>query len=136
MAQQHRLPMVTRELLREIAQIVSFELRDPRLKMVTITKVEAAQDLKTAKVYFSLIGDAADRAMTQRGLTDARNFIRAQLRARMKSMRYIPELTFRFDESIEGSVRISKLIDQVSKELKPDALKPGADEGEDSDGET
>lgn len=116
MAQNHRLAMMAREFLREIAKIVNFEMQDPRMKMVTITKVEPAPDVKTAKVYFSMIADEKGRAEAVRALQDARNFIRAQLRARMKSVRYIPELMFRFDQSIEGSIRISKLIDKVAAE--------------------
>ncbi|KAF0245021.1 MAG: ribosome-binding factor [Planctomycetota bacterium] len=116
MAQNHRLPMMAREFLREIAKIVNFEMQDPRMKMVTITKVEPAPDVKTAKVYFSMIADEKARAEAVRALQDARNFIRAQLRARMKSVRYIPELMFKFDQSIEGSIRISKLIDKVAAE--------------------
>jgi ribosome-binding factor A len=132
MSQQHRMPMISREFLREISRIVNYEMRDPRLKMVTITKVEPAPDLKTAKVYFSVMGDDKARDEARRGLTDGRNFIRSQLRASMRGVRYIPELSFRFDESIAGSVRISKLIDRVAKERvereeSPDAGAEGAD---------
>ena len=116
MAQNHRLAMMAREFLREISKIVNFEMQDPRMGMVTITKVEPAPDVKTAKVYFSMIADEKGRADAVRALQDARNFIRAQLRARMKSVRYIPELTFKFDQSIEGSIRISRLIDKVVAE--------------------
>lgn len=116
MAQQHRLQMMARELLREIARIVNYEMQDPRMKMVTVTRVEPAPDLKTAKVYFSMIATEKEQQDAQRGLQDARNFIRAQLRQRMKGVRYIPELTFRFDQSIEGAIRISKLIDKVAAE--------------------
>ena len=116
MPNQHRLQMVARELLREISVIVNFEMKDPRIGMVTVTKVEPAPDMKTAKVYVSTMAEGKDRETALKGLGDARNFIRAQLRARMKGVRYIPELTFRFDESIAGAIRISKLIDQVTKE--------------------
>jgi ribosome-binding factor A len=116
MAQNHRLPMMAREFLREIAKIVNFEMQDPRMKMVTITKVEPAPDVKTAKVYFSMLADEKGRAEALRALQDARNFVRSQLRARMKSVRYIPELMFKFDQSVEGSIRISKLIDKVVAE--------------------
>ncbi|MBI2923153.1 MAG: 30S ribosome-binding factor RbfA [Planctomycetes bacterium] len=116
MPNQHRLQMVARELLREISVIVNFEMKDPRIGMVTVTKVEPASDMKTAKVYVSTMAEGKDRETALKGLGDARNFIRAQLRARMKGVRYIPELTFRFDESIAGAIRVSKLIDQVAKE--------------------
>jgi ribosome-binding factor A len=135
MAANRRLPMVARELLREIATIVNFGMQDPRMKMVTITKVDPAPDLKSAKVYFSLLGDENERALTLRTLQDARNWIRGELRRNVKSLRYIPELTFKFDASIAGSVRISKLIDQVAKESKEraehgaEAPGEGTDEG-------
>lgn len=116
MPNQHRLQMVARELLREISVIVNFEMKDPRIGMVTVTKVEPAPDMKTAKVYVSTMAEGKDRETALKGLGDARNFIRAQLRARMKGVRYVPELTFRFDESIAGAIRVSKLIDQVTKE--------------------
>ncbi|NUN49851.1 MAG: 30S ribosome-binding factor RbfA [Candidatus Brocadiae bacterium] len=128
-AKSRRLPMVSRELLREIATIVNFGMQDPRMKMITVTKIDPAPDLKSAKVYFSLIGTEKDRADALRALQDARNWIRGELRRRVKSLRYIPELTFRFDASIEGSVRISKLIDQVAKEIQESPVKPSAEEG-------
>ncbi|MCE9583058.1 MAG: 30S ribosome-binding factor RbfA [Planctomycetes bacterium] len=112
----HRQAMMAREFLREISKIVNFEMQDPRMRMVTITRVEPAPDFKTAKVYFSMLADEKVLADAQRALQDARNFVRAQLRARMKSLRYIPELMFKFDKAIEGSVRISKLIDKVAEE--------------------
>lgn len=110
--------MMAREFLREISKIVNYEMQDPRIKLVTLTRVEPAPDMKTAKVYFSMIGTETEREQVLRSLTDARNFIRAQLRQRMKGVRYIPELTFKFDKAIEGSVRISKLIDKVVAERK------------------
>ncbi|MCC6740363.1 MAG: 30S ribosome-binding factor RbfA [Planctomycetia bacterium] len=130
MAQQHRLQMMARELLREISRIVNYEMQDPRMKMVTVTRVEPAPDLKTAKAYFSMIATEKEQQEAQRALQDARNFIRAQLRQRMKGVRYIPELMFRFDQSIEGAIRISKLIDKVAaerEEAEETREKPGGE---------
>jgi ribosome-binding factor A len=137
MAQQHRRPMMARELLREIATIVNFGMQDPRMRMITITKVEPAPDFKTAKVYFSMLADEKERGEALKALQDARNFVRAQLRVRMKSLRYIPELAFKFDQSIEGAVRISKLIDRVAEErAEAEAARKLAEAGNPPGGET
>ncbi len=134
MAQQHRKEMMAREFLREISRLVNYEMQDPRMKMITLTKVEPAPDMKTAKVYFSMLGSEHERIAATRALQDARSFVRAQLRVKMKGLRYIPELTFKFDQSIEGAIRISKLIDKVVAEREETEGKPKEEEegGEES----
>ncbi len=132
MAQTHRKEMMAREFLREISRLVNYEMQDPRMKMITLTKVEPAPDMKTAKVFFSMLGSEHERLAASRALQDARNFIRQQLRQKMKGLRYIPELTFKFDQSIEGAIRISKLIDKVAaeREESEDKEKDAEEESE------
>jgi ribosome-binding factor A len=108
------------ELLREeLSEILQRQVKDPRLAVLfSITEVEVAPDLKSAKVYLSVLGDELAQANAFRALESATPFIRHELRPRLTSLRYTPELTFVPDHSIERGARLSALIDQVAAEGK------------------
>ncbi len=103
------------ELLREeLSEILQRHVKDPRLSVLySITEVDVAPDLKSAKVYLSVLGDQAAQANVFRALQTATPFIRHELRPRLTSLRYTPELTFVPDHSIERGAQLSALIDQV-----------------------
>jgi ribosome-binding factor A len=103
------------EVLKELSNIIRSELKDPRVGMMTsVVSVEVAPDLKTCKAYISVLGDEATAADTIKGLKSAEGFIRRQL-AKNLNLRNTPEIKFILDKSIEYGVKMSYLIDEVTK---------------------
>lgn len=99
------------EMLREVVgAAISTDLNDPRIGFVTVTSVETSPDLRSARVYFSVLGEPGDREATLAGLRSSHGVIQARI-ARETRMRRTPTLTFHYDESIERGVRISRLLD-------------------------
>ena len=102
------------EAVREvIAEMLLREIKDPRVGMVTLTRVELTNDLRHGKVYFSCVGDDAARQRCLSGLRSAAGYIRAQVTRRLQ-LRYAPELTFYFDPSLETAERMSSLLKSVT----------------------
>ena len=104
---------VSQEVARELSVIIR-GLKDPRIGLMTsVMDAEVAPDLKTCKVYISVLGSEEEQQETMRGLKSAEGFIRREL-ARGLNLRNTPELTFVLDRSIGRGIRMSKLIDEVS----------------------
>jgi len=100
------------EAVREmIAEMLLRDIRDPRVGLVTLTRVALSDDLRHAKIYFSCVGDATARARSLSGLRSAAGFIRTQLAHRLK-LRSAPELTFLADASLEEAERLSRLLNE------------------------
>lgn len=107
------------EVRKELSILISREIKDPRIHpMTSVMEVEVAPDLKTAKVYISVMGDEEDRSNTLQGLKSAASYMRGQL-ARSLNLRYTPELTFIMDSSMEYGAKMSKLIDEINSKSKP-----------------
>jgi len=109
------------QIQRELAQILRSELKDPRVAMITLTDVEVSTDCTHAKVFYTMMGGAEQRAETEIGLRQACGFLRSQLARRIK-LRSIPELHFAYDASVERGFELSRLIDQTladDKERQP-----------------
>lgn len=101
---------VAEQVQRELADLIRFEVKDPRVGMVTITEVEVSPDYSHAKVYFTLLGTGAQVEAAGHGLASAAPFLRHAL-GRLIRLRVTPELHFVYDESIERGDRLSQLID-------------------------
>ncbi len=102
---------VNEAVRQELSALISREVKDPRVDMMTtVTRVNVATDLKTCKVYISVLGDAQKKEETMAGLKSSEGFLRRML-AKNLNLRNTPELTFILDESIEYGIRMSKLID-------------------------
>ncbi len=100
-----------------LAEVIRGEIKDPRISSLTsVVAVEVAPDLKTCKAYISVLGDEEARNATLQGLRSAEGFIRNRL-AKTINLRNTPEITFIMDQSIEYGVNMSKLIDEVNKNL-------------------
>ena len=109
---------INQEVQKELSVLISQELKDPRVNpMTSVVAVEVAPDLKTAKVYVSVLGDEDSQKSTLAGLKSAAPFLRGEL-ARRINLRNTPELRFIGDQSIEYGVNMSKLIDDVTAGLK------------------
>ena len=101
------------EVMRELSTIIRNEIKDPRIHpLTTVSAVQVAPDLKTCKVYISVLGDKDAQDATLAGLKSAIGFIRREL-ARTVNLRNTPEIHFVLDQSIEYGVNMSKLIDDV-----------------------
>ena len=106
------------EVQRELSNIIRGEIKDPRINPLTsVVAVEVAPDLKTCKAYISVLGDEESQAKTLAGLKSAEGFIRSKL-AKTVNLRNTPEIRFVLDQSIEYGVKMSKMIDEVSKDIK------------------
>ena len=101
-------------LRQEISNLLSRELNDPRLSgVVSITQVKTSSDLRYATVYVSVMGKREEKDMALEGISSATGFMRRELRGRV-SLRYIPELKFILDESLDNAERIFGLMDSIS----------------------
>ena len=108
-----RSQRIAEQIQRELAELIRFELKDPRVTgLVTITDVEVSQDQAHAKVFFTLLGDAAQIEEATAGFTRAAGFLRSQLSQRMK-LRTVPTLEFKYDASVERGMKLSRLIDEA-----------------------
>ena len=104
------------EVQKVLAEVIR-ELKDPRINpMTTVMEVEVAPDLKSAKAFISVFGDAQSQADTLAGLNSAVGFIRNQL-AKKINLRNTPEIRFIMDQSVEYGINMSKLIDEVNAEM-------------------
>jgi len=108
-----------RELFKEeTSLILQRHMKDPRLGFVSVTDVELSGDLRHAKVYVSVFGDAAEKARTMAALASARGYVRSELARRIR-LRYFPDLQFEMDESIERGARVDRLLRQVKPPGRP-----------------
>ena len=98
----------------EIATIIHQELKDPGVGFVTMTRVELSKDLSHAKVFFSCLGSHKELAESQEALDRSAGFIRGLIKKRFR-LKVIPALSFRYDESIAGSLAISKKLDELKQ---------------------
>ena len=118
---------VNTEVQNELSNIIRGGIKDPRIAPWTsVVAVEVAPDLKTCKVYISVLGDEKAQEDTLAGLKSASGYIRREL-ARTLNMRNTPELTFVLDQSIEYGVHLSKKIEEVTKDLKDEEAEGEAD---------
>ncbi|HAM39969.1 MAG: ribosome-binding factor A [Omnitrophica WOR_2 bacterium RIFCSPLOWO2_02_FULL_63_16] len=109
-----RKERLNQQLQREIAVILQRELKDPEIGFVTITRVELSNDLAYAKVGYSCLGGPDERHRSQQALDRSSGYVRNLVRKRLH-LKIIPQLLFRFDESIEGSIDMAKQLDQLNQ---------------------
>ena len=96
----------------EISEILLKDLKDPRIGFVTITKVAVSDDLRQAKVYYSVFGGEKEKGDSFQGLESATGYIKRELGRRMR-LKYMPEITFLFDDSLEYGAHIEELLRDV-----------------------
>lgn len=107
------------EVQRELGEIIRTEIKDPRVSaaMLSVVTVEVTPDLKYCKVYVSALGSEKAVADALAGLNSAMGYIRREL-ARRINLRNTPELSFVLDQSIEYGVNMSRLIDEITKDME------------------
>jgi ribosome-binding factor A len=108
----HRLARVA-EVVREVAsETILFEVRDPRVKGVTVIRAEVSGDLQHAKIYVSIMGDAKEQSLCMHGLKHSAGFIQSKLAKRLET-RFTPVIAFVVDEGIKKSIEVSRLINEA-----------------------
>ena len=113
-----RMDRVNVLVRQEISQIMLTDLKDPRLsEVVSVTLVDTAPDLRTARVYISVLGDAADKVRNIEALTAAGGYIHRALRRSLPSLKYIPFLSCQIDDSIEKGAEMIHMIDRIVVDL-------------------
>ncbi len=122
--QNYRPTRVAELLQSEIADLLLRQLKDPRLSMATISRVDVSRDLREARVYVSRVGDENEQKKTMEGFARAMGFIRGQLGKRVK-LRYTPNLTFILDTAIADGVRISRLLYDLTSDSVTDVEESG-----------
>jgi ribosome-binding factor A len=126
----HRLARVNEVVRETAANAVLFELKDPRVKGVTVTRAEVSADLQHAKVYVSVMGSEREQKLTMHGLASAAGFIQTKVAERLTT-RYVPHITFVVDEGVKKSIAIAQILAAERAKLAPaDEPDPAADEDE------
>jgi len=119
MAQGFRPHRVGDQIREELsAMLARGEVHDPKIGFITLTRVQVSPDLQIAHVYYTSLGDAAARKDTQKALDRATPFLRRQIGSRVH-LRRVPELDFRFDESIAHQDRIEQILQELHQQPKP-----------------
>lgn len=112
MALTHRVERVAEQIREEVSQILATEVADPGVGLVTVTRVKVTPDLSLARVYWTLLGDAAERKKTTKALQRAAPFVRHLLAERL-TLRRAPEVVFQFDEGLAAHARVEEILHQL-----------------------
>jgi ribosome-binding factor A len=111
-----RISKLSEQMKKEISSIIQNEIKDPRVPMLTsVVDVDVTKDLRYAKVYVSIFGDEEVKTKCIAGLKSAAGYVRKEVGSRM-NIRYIPELVFEVDRSIEYGMHIDKVIKEMKKD--------------------
>ena len=108
----HRVAEAIKE---ELMDLLRNQVKDPGVGFVSIVRVEVSNDLRHARVHYSVLGDEAKKRETAAGMDRAAGFLRSQLAGRLR-LRFAPELEFRLDESIEHGVRIAEILGRLGSD--------------------
>ncbi|MGD9904479.1 MAG: 30S ribosome-binding factor RbfA [Vicinamibacterales bacterium] len=126
----HRTERVAEQLREEVSQILATEVSDPGVGLVTVSRVKVTPDLSLARVYWTILGDAAARRTTAKALQRAAPFVRHVLAGRL-SLRRTPEVQFHFDEGLAAHARVEEILHELHEEeaaRAADASAPAAPE--------
>ena len=127
----HRLARVS-EVIREVAaSTILFNLKDPRVKNVTVTRVEVSADLQHTRIFVSVMGTEREQQLTMHGLKSAAGFVQTKIAAQLTT-RFVPHVTFVLDEGVKRSIEISRLLHEAKEQSRVDAAARG-ETTEDSD---
>ena len=123
---QHRIARVS-EAIREVAaETILFELKDPRIKNVTVTKAEVSADLQKAKIYVSVMGTQKEQDLCMHGLKHSAGYLQSKIANRIQT-RFTPTVTFIRDDGVKKSIEITRLIKEAMSQSRPEAQPDAAD---------
>jgi len=110
-----RREKVAQRIKEEVSKIIHDDIKDPRIGFFTISRVDLTDDLRYAKIYYSILGTAEQKKSAQTGLKSALKYVRKLVGERIK-LRYTPEICFKIDESIEYSIHLDEIFDKIEKQ--------------------
>jgi len=116
---QRRLEKLSEEIRREISAILAEEVKDPRLSMISVTRVEVSNDLGAARIFVSVLGDEKKQEQAMQALEKARGFLRTEVSNRIR-LRHSPEISFKLDKSIEHGLKITSILDKLNADRSND----------------
>jgi ribosome-binding factor A len=128
MASSIRIKRLEKQALQTASKVVLFEMHDPRLQLVTLTRVKLTSDLSFATIYWSSLDQAGSRTKIEHALNSAAGHVQRAIAVAF-STRRSPRVTFQFDKSIEGAIRVTGLIE----ELNVERAEREVDEAEDTE---
>lgn len=129
----HRAERIAEQLREEVSQIISTEIADPGVGLVTVTRVKISPDLSLARVYWTIMGDDAERQRTEKALGRAAAYVRHLLSIRM-SLRRSPEVQFVYDRSVAAQERVEEILQELKREEAARAEAAPAPPAESPDG--
>jgi len=110
-----RMARLKEAIKEEISDLIQKDLKDPRIGFITITAVEVSPDLRHATIFFSLLGTPSEKEETLAGLESAKGYLRTELGKRIR-LKFLPDLSFKLDQSFEKSQRITELIQKIHQD--------------------
>jgi ribosome-binding factor A len=117
MADPRRIQRLEQQILRTIGPLIAHGLADPRLGMVSVTRVRLSRDLSIARVNWSSVGSEADRSRAEHALDHARGYLQSAVAKALRT-RTTPHLEFHFDPSMENAARINEILHHLEQERK------------------
>jgi ribosome-binding factor A len=127
-----RVARLNEQLKRELIALLQFEVRDPRIGLITVTDVEVTPDLYHAKVFFAVHGGEEEQKSALEGLRAAAGFLRSEIGKRMH-IRHTPELHFTHDNTLEHAMHIERLLREVREDSAAQRDPAAADSARDAD---
>ncbi len=127
-----RLKKLESLVKQRVAVLLSQELSDPRAAFITVTRVKIDREIQVCDIYYTVLGDEKEKNLTAHMLEHAKGFVRRAV-AKVLHTRKVPEIRFRYDDSVEGVLRLDKIIDEAAREareLEGEGNAPGPPPGD------
>ena len=110
------------QILRGVADLLMHKVKDPRIKGVTLTGIDLSNDLKHARIFFSVIGNQDEVIKAQSGLDSAKGYIKREIGLRCE-LRYVPDIIFEHDTTLETGDRMERIFDKLRVEDTGESLE-------------
>ncbi|MBN2852336.1 MAG: 30S ribosome-binding factor RbfA [Clostridia bacterium] len=111
-----RIDRIREEIKKEVSNILLYDLKDPRLRgMASVISVKVTNDLSYCTIYVSVLGDQSEKEDSMKAVKSAEGFVRRELSKRL-GIRYVPEIKFELDESIDKSIRINEILNSLKQD--------------------
>ena len=123
----HRLARVAEAIRETASETILYDMHDPRVKLVTVTRAEVSGDLQHAKVFVSIMGTASEQTLCLHGLRHAAGYVQSKLANRMQT-RFTPSVRFELDKGVKNSIEVSRLIAEALADIKPATDEPASPE--------
>ena len=113
--QDVRHERLTQVVQRTASEVIAYELKDPRMGFVTVSRVKLSRDIRHAVIFWSIVGTEGERSRTAHALEAATGYVQSRI-AKALDTRVTPLIRFEYDRGVEGSVRVSRILDELREE--------------------